>query len=63
MNTHASKMGRMARNIPKKYSPEEIKRRTYRLKKARSKRWKYCKREINALKETIDALIETGIGE
>ena len=38
VNKAAQSLVRLARGVPKKYSPEEIARRTARLKKAQKKR-------------------------
>ena len=39
MNKAAQALGRMARGVPKNYSPAEIARRKKRLAEARKKRW------------------------
>jgi len=39
VNRAAQSLGRLAAGVPKKYSAEEIARRTQLLKKARANRW------------------------
>jgi hypothetical protein len=39
MNRAASQLGKMAAGKPKRFSPEEIAKRTKRLAAARKKRW------------------------
>jgi len=39
MNKHAQALARLGRGIPKKYSKEELERRSMQLKEARKKRW------------------------
>jgi hypothetical protein len=40
MNRAASALGKLAKGKPKKFSAEELKKRSVRLAKARKKRWR-----------------------
>ena len=48
MNRAAQALGRLARGIPKTYSPSELAARTKRLSEARAKRWAGHKKKVGS---------------
>ena len=46
MNRAAQALGRLAKGVPKSYTPSEIEARTKRLVEARAKRWPKKKRAV-----------------